>query len=492
MIGLRILNMKQVILIHGALGNAKEFESIAPLLKERFDVLSYEIPGHGKRIDEINKFNLEEIINDFKTFLDKVGPSFIFGFSLGGYLAISTALEDSKNIKGIITLGTKLNWSPEIAKKEVATLSVEFLQEKAPPFYDYLVNIHDKSLPTLLDATKSFMTELGNRPILSEESVKDLDLPIHLIRGGKDRMVTKEETEIIVSSLKNGRYFEIPSFPHPLGFLYPKHVAQLIAVQLQSFAYNYLKTENFGEISYQSIIKNDSDEQPALLFLHEALGSIAQWKKFPENLCSALNLNGYVIELNGYGFSSENPNPRDEYYLHKMAWEHLPEIIEQLPHNGKYILIGHSDGGTNALLYASKHGAQIDGIVTMAAHVINEKETVEGIEPAVGAYEAGKLKGLECYHFEKTRKLFFDWADTWKTKAFKTWDIQRDISSVSVPVLAIQGDKDQYGTEKQLALIQQNCRGPVQTAIISDCGHSPHLEKEIDVLTHIVEWKKNL
>lgn len=319
-----------------------------------------------------------------------------------------------------------------------------------------------------------------------------MKVPIHMIRGGKDKIVTKEETETIVSFQKKGRYFEIPSFPHPLGFLNPKHVAQLISVHLQSFSYNYLKTENFGEISYQSIVKNDSHDQPVLLFLHEALGSIAQWKKFPENLCSALNLNGYVIELNGYGFSSEHPNLRDEHYLHKMAWEQLPEIIDKLPYQGKYILVGHSDGGTNALLYASKYHEEIKGIVTMAAHVINEKETVEGIESAVEAYETGKLKGLECFHFEKTKKLFFDWADTWRTEAFKTWDIQNDISPVSTPVLAIQGNLDQYGTEKQLALIQQNCQGPIQTVIISDCGHTPHLEKEIDVLTHIVEWKKNL
>lgn len=483
--------MEQLILIHGALGNGSEFDALLPLLKEDFKLITYELPGHGKRANELENFSMEKIIIDFESFLNNTGPSYIFGFSLGGYLALSLALQNETNIKGIITLGTKLNWSPEIALKETQSLSVDFLKEKAPPFYDYLVNIHNEHLPQLLEATAQFMLALGNNPLLSTETVKTINIPVHLLRGGKDRMVTREETETISTALSTGVYYEIPSFPHPLGFIQPKLLANVLRVQHKSFSYSYLKTENFGTIAYHTITIQESKEAPTLLFLHEALGSIAQWKDFPEQLCNRLQLNGIVIELNGYGFSDKNPNPRNEHYLHDMAWKQLPEIIAKLPIPGKLLLVGHSDGGTNALLYAQKFPEKIAGIVTMAAHVINEEETKAGIQPAIEAYEAGKLKALETYHFEKTEKLFYDWAHTWRSSGFENWDIQKDIDTVTTPVLALQGDLDQYGTVKQLELIKQQCKGKVTTQLIIDCGHAPHIEQQAAVINHITAWKNN-
>ena len=483
--------MEQLILIHGALGNSLEFDAITPYLTDKYTIITYEIPGHGKRSNELQYFTLNEIITDFTLFLKETGPAYIFGFSLGGYLALCTALESETNIKGIITLGTKLNWSPEIAQKETATLSTEFLQEKAPPFYNYLVKLHHNHLSPLLSATANFMTELGNKPVLSEERVNKLTIPVHMLRGGKDRMVTAEETLAIANAIPNGKYFEVPSFPHPLGFIKPKMVATTLQVQLKALSYQYLTTQNFGTIAFQAIKVTENKQQPTLLFLHEALGSIAQWKSFPEKLCNALNLNGIVIELNGYGFSDPNPTKRDESYLHDMAWKQLPEIIATLPSSEPFLLVGHSDGGTNALLYSHEYTNNVIGLVTMAAHVINEPETKAGILPAIEAYQTGKLNGLECYHGNKTEKLFYDWADTWLSEGFNQWNIQGNISAINKPVLAIQGDLDQYGTALQLELIEKNVPN-VTTILLDNCGHSPHIEQTEEVIKHIKLWKEKL
>ena len=130
--------MEKIVLIHGALGNASEMFPIGKWLEERFTVLYYEIPGHGERRKEIDSFSMETVVRDFSTFLDEVGETFVFGFSLGGYLALSAVAGGEERIKGVVTLGTKTDWSPEEAKKEMANLAVELIQEKSEAFYTYL------------------------------------------------------------------------------------------------------------------------------------------------------------------------------------------------------------------------------------------------------------------------------------------------------------------------------------------------------------------
>jgi len=236
-----------------------------------------------------------------------------------------------------------------------------------------------------------------------------------------------------------------------------------------------------------------SYENTLLIFLHEALGSIAQWKSFPQNLCNKLRLNGIVYERQGHGNSSALKDKRNEFYLHNYAWDELHKLIETiLSLDKKIILVGHSDGASIALLYASKFPKQVIGIVSMAAHVIVEKETIAGIQPAVDAYEQGKLVGLKKYHGEKTDGLFYAWAKTWNLNEFKDWNICREIENINQPVLAIQGMDDQYGTFQQLELIKNHIVGDVDLEFIKNCGHHPHLEQSIFVIERISKWVQKL
>lgn len=236
--------------------------------------------------------------------------------------------------------------------------------------------------------------------------------------------------------------------------------------------------------------KHVLDDSTVIVFLHEALGSIGQWKSFPQNVCNALGLNGIIYEREGYGSSSEFQGQRDEYYLHNYAWEELPELIDVLiPKEKKVMLIGHSDGASIALLYAAKYPQKVKAVVSMAAHVIVEEETLKGIAPAVNAFKEGKLNGLTKYHGNKTEKLFYAWADTWNLPQFRTWNLCNDITPISCPVLAIQGVMDQYGTVKQLELIKTSIvQNVVTTQLLSKCGHHPHLEVPDEVIKMILNW----
>ncbi len=237
-------------------------------------------------------------------------------------------------------------------------------------------------------------------------------------------------------------------------------------------------------------VDNPSDESTVLIFLHEALGSIAQWKGFPQMLCNSLKLNGIVYEREGYGNSSSLRKKRDTSYLHEYALDELPELLEIiLPKEKKVILIGHSDGASIALLFAANYPERVKSVVSMAAHVIVEDVTLKGITPAVEAYQLGKLDGLKKYHGDKTNELFYAWSDTWNLPEFYDWNICEDISSINCPVLAIQGINDQYGTPKQLELIEEFVtNNTVETVLLPKCGHHPHLEMPNETENAILDW----
>jgi pimeloyl-ACP methyl ester carboxylesterase len=250
-----------------------------------------------------------------------------------------------------------------------------------------------------------------------------------------------------------------------------------------------MKLSNGIQLNCESIRVPEPASDTVLIFLHEALGSIPQWRSFPAELCEKLKLNGLIFERQGHGKSDRLNEARNERYLHDYALKELPQVIQTLfPPGQKLILIGHSDGGTIALLYAASFPEYVEAVVTMAAHVINEPETIAGIQPAIDAYQAGKLKKLADFHGEKTDDLFYAWANTWKADIFRNWNICSDLKTLQSTVLALQGSNDQYGTIKQLELIKASVSGKCETAMISGCGHHPHLEKQKVVIDRIANF----
>jgi len=164
----------------------------------------------------------------------------------------------------------------------------------------------------------------------------------------------------------------------------------------------------------------------------------------------------------------------------------LPEILAALLPQQAYLLIGHSDGGSIALLHAAQRPPLLQAIVTEAAHVFVEPVTLDGIRLADRAYADGKLKGLQKYHGDKTGQIFKAWSDTWLLPAFADWNIEAGLPHIACPALVMQGIDDQYGTPAQVdAIIAGIAKGnaaPAHKAMLADCGHSPHQEQPQAVL----------
>ncbi len=217
--------------------------------------------------------------------------------------------------------------------------------------------------------------------------------------------------------------------------------------------------------------------RPVLVFLHEGLGCDTLWQGFPDTLCHALGYPGLVYDRRGHGQSAALSDPRTVHYLHYAALMELPAVLEHSIPSQPYVLVGHSDGGSIALIHAAEQPQLLRGLITEAAHVFVEPETLAGIQQAAQAYAQGKLAKLTHYHDDNTDPLFQAWATTWLAPGFARWNIEYLLPAIQVPALICQGKQDQYATETQVTKIVQGIKGSATPLLVDDCRHTPHLEQ---------------
>ena len=224
-------------------------------------------------------------------------------------------------------------------------------------------------------------------------------------------------------------------------------------------------------------VGDDASAHPPVVFLHEGLGSLAMWKDFPERFCAEQGLRGLVFSRYGYGQST--PKPADERwtpaFMHAQAHEVLPALFEQLQITRPW-LFGHSDGGSIALLHAAKF--DVAGIVVVAPHLFVEDVSIASIEQARIAFDATDLRArLARYHAEPD-SAFRGWNDVWLAPAFRGWNIEAELDTITCPVLAVQGADDEYGTLAQIDAIR--ARLPkTRLLVMPKCGHSPHRDQPV-------------
>jgi pimeloyl-ACP methyl ester carboxylesterase len=229
--------------------------------------------------------------------------------------------------------------------------------------------------------------------------------------------------------------------------------------------------------------KGAADHAP-LVFLHEGLGSVALWQTrdgfWPEQVCAATGRAGWVYSRPGYGASDPIADVRGTgrhapTYMHEHALQTLPELLDALPLKGEPapILVGHSDGGTIALIHAAHH--RLSGCVVMAPHVMVEDISIRAIEAAKEAYEHGPLRERLMRFHSDVDNAFWQWNDVWLSPAFRSFDIRTLCRDIRCPVLALQGVDDPYGTLRQIEEIAPS--GPIERVVIPSCGHSPHRDQ---------------
>ena len=224
------------------------------------------------------------------------------------------------------------------------------------------------------------------------------------------------------------------------------------------------------------------ERQAPLVFLHEGLGSIAQWRDFPAQLAAATGRRALVYDRYGYGQSDVlEERRRTVRFMHNEALLSLPEMLRTLQVQSP-VLVGHSDGASIALIYAGA-GHPVQRVIAMAPHVFIEPVCISSIRKAAQTFETTDFaQKLGRYHRD-VRKTFYGWADVWRDPGFERWDIRDDyLPGVRCPVLAIQGHDDEYGTMAQLDEIARRVSGPCELLKLEKCGHSPFRDRPQEVL----------
>ena len=242
-------------------------------------------------------------------------------------------------------------------------------------------------------------------------------------------------------------------------------------------------------IEYQWVGVADP-QAPLVVFLHEGLGSVSMWQGFPARLCEQLQCRGLVYSRPGYGRST--PRPAGEHwepdFMHRQACEVLPELLRTLRVDSaqeQVWLLGHSDGGSIALLFAAHFPEALQGAVVMAPHIMVEDLSIQSIAAARSAYLETQMRDrLQRYHADPD-SAFWGWNDVWLSPAFRQWTIETELDRITCPLLAVQGVDDAYGTLSQIRRIR-DFAPQCELLELSDCAHSPHRDQP-DRLIHAVQ-----
>ena len=253
-----------------------------------------------------------------------------------------------------------------------------------------------------------------------------------------------------------------------------------------------IEVKGAGRLEVQRITPSGGGLGAPIVFLHEGLGSVSMWRDWPGQVCQAANRAGIVYSRRGYGASDPVPDVRgagrlQPDYLHREAWDVLPQLLGQLGLRDP-ILLGHSDGGSIALLHASRH--PVTACVVMAPHVIVEDVSVRSIEQARDAFGRGLRERLARFHRD-VDGAFWQWNDVWLSEGFRSFDIRSDCRRIAAPVLALQGTDDPYGTLRQIEEIAPTA-GPFELEVVPECGHSPHKDQAEAVTARIVRFLADL
>lgn len=222
---------------------------------------------------------------------------------------------------------------------------------------------------------------------------------------------------------------------------------------------------------------NAATGDAVMVFLHEGLGSVSMWRDFPDRLCARLGLRGLVYSRPAYGQST--PRPAGERwapdFLQRQASEVLPVLLAALGIARPW-LFGHSDGGSIALLYAALHPQALRGAVVVAPHLFVEDISIASIAAAREAYLHGGLRERLARHHQDVDSAFFGWNDVWLSNAFRDWNITQEIGRIRCPLLAVQGEDDEYGTMRQITEIRELLPS-TELLALPHCGHSPHRDQ---------------
>jgi pimeloyl-ACP methyl ester carboxylesterase len=215
--------------------------------------------------------------------------------------------------------------------------------------------------------------------------------------------------------------------------------------------------------------------QPTIVMLHEGLGSVALWKDFPQKLASRTGCGVLVYSRYGLGNSDPLLEKRPVEFMHHEGEVVLPELLDKLE-ICQPILLGHSDGGSIAIIFAGKYPDAVRALILEAPHVFVEDLSIASIAQAKVAYETTDLASRLGRYHANVDATFWGWNDIWLDPAFRSWNIEEYLPAIRCPVLCIQGEDDEYGTIAQVRAIEAAVPG-TEVVMLAECKHSPHRDQ---------------
>ena len=225
--------------------------------------------------------------------------------------------------------------------------------------------------------------------------------------------------------------------------------------------------------------------RPVLVFLHDGLGSVGTMRRFPEQIGEAMGLPAFVFDRPGYGRSDwEREFPAD--FMGNAA-ELLEDVLTEAAIED-CVLVGHSDGGTIALLHAARYQGRVRAIVTIAAHVRRDELTYGQVLRHNEMYQKGEIPDwMARFHGDRAAHLLKCWTEVWQKTLYDSWDISDEIGSIDVPLLSLQGTEDAYGLPSQLESIDEAV-SQAETEMIDGLGHFPQLEDPERIVARVSEF----
>lgn len=247
------------------------------------------------------------------------------------------------------------------------------------------------------------------------------------------------------------------------------------------------KTEEFsintpgGKIYAKKWIPENCISDTPIILLHDSLGSVDLWRDFPEILASRMSRCVIAYDRLGFGKSDARIKVPSFKFIEEEATTFFPYLKKHLQ-LASYILFGHSVGGAMAINIAASDENCV-AVVTVSSQAFVEDITIAGIKNAKKAFQQpGQIERLEKWHGNKAEWVLRAWTDVWLSSDFAPWSLETCIGSVICPVLAIHGDKDEFGTKAFPEFITSKTGGKSRMVMIKSCGHNPHREKPQEVI----------
>ncbi|MBZ0318321.1 MAG: alpha/beta fold hydrolase [Anaerolineae bacterium] len=215
-----------LVLLHGAVGAKSQFVDLIPLLESYFEVITLDFEGHGTADLTDRPFKIGHFVENV---LNIVGPEKfdVFGYSMGGYVALYLALHHPERVGRVFTLATKFDWTLATAEKEVRLLDADKILQKTPHYAQTLQAMH-RDWRMVLEKTRDLLIGLGQQNLLTPDILAQITQPVRIAIGDRDSMVSLEETITAYRALQLGELQILPAIPHPFDKISPSLLADAI------------------------------------------------------------------------------------------------------------------------------------------------------------------------------------------------------------------------------------------------------------------------